>query len=99
MSMPAHVAGLLVVVQPGSLEEIANLIGESPGAEVHIREPETGRLVVTLETPSLREQEAGFKAIANMPGVWSVDLVCHFVDPVDAGPARVVLAPPLEARS
>lgn len=97
--MPAHVAGLLVVVQPGSLEEIANLIGESPGAEVHIREPETGRLVVTLDTPTLREQEAGFKAIANLPGVRSVDLVCHYVDAVDAGPARVVLAPPLEALS
>jgi len=91
--MPAHVAGLLVVVRPDNLEAIANRIGESPGAEVHVTEPRTGRLVVTLDASSLHEQEAGFKAIASLPGVRSVDLVCHYVDPGDGAPTLLRAEP------
>lgn len=87
--MPAHVAGLFIVVRPECLDAVARRIGESLGARVHAWEHQTGRLVVTLDTPGLREQEAGFKAIANLPGVCSVDLVCHFVDADDAAPPHV----------
>jgi nitrate reductase NapAB chaperone NapD len=90
--MPAHVAGLLVVVHPDCLDAVAHRIGESPGAEVHLREHQTGRLVVTVDTPTLPEQEARFKAIANIPGVCAVDLVCHYVDPGDAEPRRAPMA-------
>ncbi len=96
--MPAHVAGLLVVVRPECLEEVARLIGGSPGAEVHVREPQTGRLVVTVDTPTLREQEARFKAISSISGVCSVDLVCHYVDPGDPGIELVGAALRQEAR-
>lgn len=99
MAVFAHVAGLLVTAHPDVMDEVAGRLDREPGVEVHVREHQTGRLVVTLDTPTLDDQRTRFKAIANMRGVRSVDLVCHYVDPVEAGPARVVLAPPLEARS
>lgn len=65
------------------MDEVEGRLDGEPGVEVHVREHQTGRLVVTVDTPTLREQEARFKAISGIPGVCSVDLVCHYVDPGD----------------
>ena len=98
MSTPAHVAGLLVVVRPECLEGVARLIGGSLGAEIHVREHQTGRMVVTLDTPTLDDQRTRFDAIARLPGVLSVDLVCHYLDPGDPEPPRTRTTRGEEAR-
>jgi nitrate reductase NapAB chaperone NapD len=83
VAVSAHVAGLLVTVHPDVMDEVAGRLDREPGVEVHIREHQTGRLVVTLDTPTLDDQRTRFRVISNMPGVQSVDLVCHYVDPGD----------------
>jgi len=82
-----HVSGLLVAVQPGHLDAVERRLAAQPGVDVHVRDLDGSRLVVTLETLTLDGQQAAFATLASMPGVMAVDLVCHYVDEPSAEPA------------
>ena len=82
-----HVSGLLVAVQPGSLDAVERRLAHQAGVDVHVRDDAGARLVVTLETATLDGQQAGYAALASLPGVMAVDLVCHYVDEPGAEPA------------
>jgi len=84
----AHVSGLLVTVRPGHLDSVERRLLALPGVAVHVRDDAGGRLVTTLETPSLEGQKDGHAAMAGLPHVVSVAMVCHYVDGPCADPAR-----------
>lgn len=77
----AHVSGLLVTVRPGHLDSVERRLATLPGVAVHVRDDAGGRLVITLETPSLEGQQDGHAAMAGLPNVLSVAMVCHYLDP------------------
>ncbi len=81
-----HVSGLLVTVRLGHLDSVERSLAAVPGVAVHVRDDAGGRLVTTLETPSLEGQEDGHAAIAGLPHVVSVAMVCHYVDADGADP-------------
>jgi nitrate reductase NapAB chaperone NapD len=87
LANPLHVSGLLVAVQPGHLDAVARRLADQPGIDVHVRDLDGSRLVVTLETPTLESQHAAFATLASLPGVAAVDLVCHYVDEPGTEPA------------
>ncbi|MDP2322171.1 MAG: chaperone NapD [Acidobacteriota bacterium] len=82
----AHVSGLLVTVRPGHLDSVERSLAALPGVAVHVRDDAGGRLVTTLETPSLEGQKDGHAAMAGLPHVMSVAMVCHYVDGPGADP-------------
>lgn len=76
-----HVAGLLVSVVPGEIRHVMRHLSAAPGLQVHARDDITGRIVVTIDTASIDEQEAQFEWVRTLPGVRVVDLVCHYFEP------------------
>jgi nitrate reductase NapAB chaperone NapD len=78
---PLHVAGLLVSAAPGQLRDVVRHLSAAPGLQVHARDDTTGRIVVTIETASIDEQEAQFAWVRTLCGVRAVDLVCHYFEP------------------
>lgn len=85
----AHVSGLLVTVRPGHLDSVARSLAALPGVVVHVSDEAGGRLVTTLETPTLEDLKNGYAAMASLAHVVSVAVVCHYVD----GPAADRKAP------
>jgi nitrate reductase NapAB chaperone NapD len=81
-----HVSGLLVAVQPGYLDAVERRLAGQPGLDVHVRDLDGSRLVVTLESRTLESQQAAFAALAGTPGVMAVNVVCHYVDEPGAEP-------------
>ena len=77
---PVHIAGLLVSAVPGQLGDLVGQLAVVPGLQVHARDDVTGRVVVTLETDSINEQEAQFTRVRTLCGVRAVDLVYYVFD-------------------
>jgi nitrate reductase NapAB chaperone NapD len=79
--MLTHIAGLLISAGPGRVTDVVRSLGAVPGLEVHAGDDRTGRIVVTLETASIEEQEAQFARVRTLREVRAVDLICHYFEP------------------
>lgn len=75
-----HYSGVLVVTRDNALSSCAVAVDALPGAEVHMRHPETARLVVVLEGDSVDRHEELLQKIRSIPGVLLASLVYHYVD-------------------
>ena len=83
MTQPSHtfhIAGLLIRAAPGRVADVARNLAAVPGLQVHAEDKRTGRIVVTLETASIEEQEAQFAWVRTLREVRAVDLVCHYFE-------------------
>jgi nitrate reductase NapD len=78
-----HITGLVVHSTPRRRESVASAIDAMPGAEVHAS-LDSGKLVVTLETPSSEQMTAMVSRIQHLTGVLSVSLVYQCADRLDA---------------
>jgi len=76
-----HISGLSVVARPGQLDTAADAIAELPGAEIYARDPETDRLVVVQDLPSVKEHMEGLRRIQALPQVLVAELVYHRSEP------------------
>ncbi len=72
-----QISGLSVVAQAGQLAAAADAIADLPGAEVFARDPETDRLVVVQDLPSVEEHMEGLRRIQALPQVLVAELVYH----------------------
>lgn len=77
------VAGLLVRTLPGDLPAVTARLSALAGVEVHHQEGATGRLVVTLETADIDDEQEGLDRVRRETGVISTELVYHYVAPPD----------------
>lgn len=80
MATMMHIAGLLVNAEPGRAADVVRSLASVPGLQVHAEDARTGRIVVTLETASIEEQETHFAWVRALREVRSVDLVCHYFE-------------------
>ena len=69
------------MAKPGQLDAAADAIGKLPGAEVFARDPETDRLVVVQDLPSVEEHMEGLRRIQALPQVLVAELVYHRSEP------------------
>lgn len=76
-----HIAGLLITAAPGHAADVARKLVAVPGLHAHAWDDRTDRIVVTLETASIEEQEAQFAWVRTLREVRAVDLVCHYFEP------------------
>lgn len=83
------VSGLRVTARPADLEVVRSLLNQRPGVEVHATDPATGRLIVTLECPTIGDHQLGLRGIRAVEGVLAADLVMHYRDPDPHVPSAV----------
>lgn len=74
------VSGLCVTTMPERIDEVEAMLRARPGIEVHGRDCELGRLVVTQERKTVAEHQDGLRALQTLPGVLAADLVIHYSD-------------------
>jgi periplasmic nitrate reductase NapD len=79
-----HLSGLVVRALPAKTQFVQDAIARLPGAEINAVTVE-GRIAVTLETNGEAEFPMRFAEIERLPGVVSVMLVFHQVEPVGSG--------------
>lgn len=79
-----HISSLVVQALPAKTQFVRDEVGRLPGAEISAVTVE-GRIVVTLETNGEAEFLTRFAEIEHLPGVVSVMLVFHQVEPVGSG--------------
>ena len=75
-----HYSGVLVVTRDDALSVCAEAVDALDGVEVHMRHPESARLVAVLEGDSVAGQEERLQQIRSIPGVMLASLVYHYVD-------------------
>lgn len=69
------ISSLIVEVLPDALEAAQVQIGAAPGVEVQGSDPQTGRVVITLEAPSVEASHDIANSLLDIEGVWNVNLV------------------------
>jgi nitrate reductase NapD len=73
-----NLSGILVIVPPQHLEASVTALDALEGVEVHITEPDTGRIVVVQEAASVGEEVDGLKRIKQLPHVVTAEMVYHY---------------------
>ena len=73
-----NLSGILVVAVPERCEEVAEALAAMPGIEVYQKEPATGKIVVVQEAPTIESEANSARALQEIPGVVSVNMVYHY---------------------
>jgi nitrate reductase NapD len=73
-----NLSGILVVAVPERCEEVAEVLAAMPGIEVHQKDPATGKIIVVQEASSIENEANGARALQQVPGVLSVNMVYHY---------------------
>jgi nitrate reductase NapD len=81
---PVNISGIVVTLEPGSVQRALAALGALPGVEVHHVDPTLRRAVVTQETGSTEEQEEGLRSLEAVPGVINALLVYHWFENAEA---------------
>ena len=74
-----HISSLLVRANPEHVQQVLAEIAKLPGSEVPMTD-ETGKIIVTLETPSESEIVDSLTTLQLIDGVVSASLVYHQAD-------------------
>lgn len=83
-----HFSGIHVTVPADAVRESAARLGSLPGVEVHYTYPESGSLILVLETRTLAEQEGGFRRVRDCSPVLAAELVYYYDDSGNTNPSE-----------
>ena len=75
-----HYSGILVVVPRERFAACARRLDALSDVEVHLRHPESGRLIAVVETESLEAQQETLRRIQAETDVLLAELVFHYRD-------------------
>lgn len=75
-----NISGIAVSTRPEWVEFVAQSLSAIEGVEVHAADVRTGKLVVTLEAPTVGVEVEGFRRIRALPHVVAADLVQHYFE-------------------
>ncbi|MEJ8813143.1 chaperone NapD [Variovorax ureilyticus] len=78
-----HIAGVVVHADPARLGEVRAAIDAMAGAEIHAGN-DAGKLVVTLEAPTMRAIAAHLEYLHRLDGVLSAALVYQHNEDADS---------------
>jgi len=73
-----NLSSIVVRVAPDKVADGVRRLEVLPGVEVQFTDAARGRIVVTQESGTTEEQEAGLRRIQALPGLLSAELVCHY---------------------
>lgn len=72
-----NVSGILVVVSVTDVASSVKQLAALPGVDVHHIDEATGRIIVTQEAKSVREEVECLKVLKGLPGVILAEMVHH----------------------
>lgn len=75
-----HYSGILVRSRPTDLERCAARVEACTGVEVYLTDASSSSLIAVVETETVAQQEAALRAVQDLPGVVTADLVYHYLD-------------------
>ncbi|MDR2016279.1 MAG: chaperone NapD [Burkholderiales bacterium] len=73
-----NLSGILVVAVPERCEEVAEALAAMPGIDVYQKDPATGKIIVVQEASSIEDEANSARALQQVPGVISVNMVYHY---------------------
>jgi nitrate reductase NapAB chaperone NapD len=79
-------SGLVVVCEPGHVLGCVRELSKRPGLDVYTADPKPGRIVVVVDTETVKEQDAMLRSIQMMSGVRMAELVYHYFGDEDDFP-------------
>jgi len=83
ISHAVNVSSIVVRVAPEFVADGVRRLGDLPGVEVRFTDAARGRIVVTQESETTDEQEAGLRRIQALSGLLSAELVCHYFEELE----------------
>lgn len=72
-----NISGILVIVSPQQVESMVNQLNGLDGIDVHHIEAASGRIVITQEAETIREEVDGLKRIQALPGIILAEMSYH----------------------
>ena len=72
-----NISGILVIVSPQRVESMTNQLNGLDGIDVHHIDAASGRIVITQEAESIKEEVDGLKRIQGLPGVILAEMSYH----------------------
>lgn len=72
-----NISGILVIVSPQRVESMTNQLNGLDGIDVHHTDAASGRIVITQEAESIKEEVDGLKRIQALPGVILAEMSYH----------------------
>jgi nitrate reductase NapD len=88
-----NISGILVIVSPERVDSMAAQLNQLDGIDVHHIDAASGRIVITQEAATIRDEVDGLKRIRALPGIILAEMSYHnFEDDtelLDAIPAEL----------
>jgi len=88
-----NISGILVIVSPQQVDSMVEQLARLDGIDVHHVDTATGRIVITQEAETIRDEMDGLKRIRALPGIILAEMSYHnFEDDtelLDAIPAEL----------
>ena len=72
-----NISGILVVVSPQRVDSMIELLQQLDGIDVHHIDAATGRIVITQEAATIRDEVDGLKRIQALPGIILAEMSYH----------------------
>jgi len=72
-----NISGILVVVSPQRVDSMVEQLNELDGIDIHHIDAATGRIVITQEAPTIRDEVDGLKRIQALPGIILAEMSYH----------------------
>ena len=72
-----NISGILVIVSPERVESMVDHLNGMDGIDVHHIEAATGRIVITQEAESIKDEVDGLKRIRALPGIILAEMSYH----------------------
>ena len=72
-----NLSAILVVAAPAKLQSVRAQLERIPGVDTHQSDPASGRLIATIEAPTLKDEIDVLKRIQGLPDVAMAEMVEH----------------------
>ena len=72
-----NISGILVIVSPQRVESMVDQLNGMDGIDVHHIEATTGRIVITQEAATIKDEVDGLKRIRALPGIILAEMSYH----------------------
>ncbi|MEA2093048.1 MAG: chaperone NapD [Pseudomonadota bacterium] len=72
-----NISGILVIVSPDRVESMVVQLNGLAGIDVHHIDAATGRIVITQEAETIKDEVDGLKRIRALPGIILAEMSYH----------------------
>ena len=72
-----NISGILVIVSPQRVDSMVEQLNGLDGIDVHHIDATSGRIVITQEAASIRDEVDGLKRIKALPGIILAEMSYH----------------------